>query len=276
MEQVIKSGADLTVSLKTAAFDAEPGTKLEIVDRWQEGECKYLRVRHPESRRTARYHIMESFTLADRIYVVLHARQLDTADAVRVLAAVADENHILALTSDNLQEVMSQIETGDVESRIDQIHEFIGAIEDRTKRIKFLRSYLEDALTASVKLSGSEVLPATKLIIGRKWHHFGTIFLTLKQELQGEPHEFRLVWIVEVEEDVYAILAYPADVTADSSVAPRIIVKIMDTDSMSAIAAAELLERRETVIDMICGRNEIIPYEAARHIGAIESAGALR
>lgn len=275
MEQLITSASNFSILLRTAAFHAEPGTKVEIVDRWQEGGIKSVRLRHPESRSTARYQIVQSFSLGDRKYLVLQSRATLEEDA-HIVVALADENHVFALTPEQLQEVEAQIGRERVHNEFDQVQSLIGVIEDRTKRIKFLQSYLEEALTESVSLGTRAVQAGEKLSIDRKWHHFGTIFLTLKRPSEGESHEFRLVWIVELGKAVYAIIAYPADTTAESSVVPRIVIRIPDRDSMSPISASELESMRNTVIDMICGRNEIIPYEAARHIGAIESPGTLR
>lgn len=57
------SVADCTIFPKTLTFSADPGTTLDIVDRFRQNDNIFLRVRHPQTYAAERFCVSQAFSL---------------------------------------------------------------------------------------------------------------------------------------------------------------------------------------------------------------------
>jgi hypothetical protein len=266
------SVADCTIFARSLTFSAEPGTTLDIVDRFMQDESVFLRVRHPQTYAAERFSLSQAFTVdGGEKYVVLSSFNSASEEQTFVIFALLNKDQIVTLSPDQFRELSALLEGSEVEDDYHKISDYLGEIEDRSETLPEFQEYMHTALTAEIAFDTELLKPDLLIAIDRIWQHFGTIFMDLRQINREMWHTFRLVWIIEITGEAFVLVAYTEDVTAESDVVPRIALRIIDSNTLMVLSEQELDKVRMRLTDTIAARNAIKPDEASRYIGFIES-----
>lgn len=271
-DHIVTSAEDFTIFPKTLTFDAELGSTLDIVDRWRDGETIYLRIRNPKTAATERYRVSQVFSLADgERYIVLSTSNLPDESMAMVIFALPEKNHLATLTPEKFKQLSSQLEIFQVADDYEKVSDYLGTIDDRTARLPKFKSYLKEALTSELCFEREVIQPGSTVVIERKWQHFNTVFLDLRKTNHEMTYPFRLVWIFQLGGHPYAVLAYPPEVTAESDVVPRLLLRLIDENNMQVVDDSVVDFNLKGITDIIAARNDIAPDEAAQYLGFIAS-----
>lgn len=266
------SVADCTIFPKTLTFSADPGTTLDIVDRFRQNDNIFLRVRHPQTYAAERFCVSQAFSLpTGEKYIVLLSLNTPSDEPSFVLFSVPNKDQITTLSFEQYNQLSEQTAGSDIQDDYHKISDYLGEIEDRSESLAEFQKYMRDALTAEIAFDTELLKPDTLVVIERKWQHVGTVFVDLRQTNREMPYTFRLVWIIEITGEVFVLVAYTEDITAESEVVPRIALRMIDGNTLAVLSNTELDKVRMRLTDTIAARDAIKPDEASRYIGFIES-----
>lgn len=289
LSEPIRSLSEYEIRLRTLSFDAEPGSELEIVDCWQDGDTIKIRIRqtvgaHGYSASAkaagpkAASHVAETFTVAqafcfsaDDRFLILSSCRLPRNAQTFVLVSLPAADRLLTLTAAQFQQISARLETITVHDDYENVSDYLGAIEDRTEQIEHFERDIQNSLTSELCFDTEMIAPGTRIAIDRQWHAHGTIFLELRQTNREMPHQFRLAYIADLAGDWYAVLAYPTHITAESDVVPHMVVRLANKEQMIALAPQELDLIRMPLIEELSNSSFILPEKAQRYLGLVRA-----
>lgn len=98
-------------------------------------------------------------------------------------------------------------------------------------------------LTFRIALGSKRIEPHTTLkVVERCRGALGSFFLALSDATSSQSYDFSLRWLVSCAGSHYVILTYPAELTAESDIVPRIVLRVGNEDTLLTFSPEELYQ----------------------------------
>lgn len=122
-------------------------------------------------------------------------------------------------------------------------------------------------LTNLVSIGFAPVGEGEALSIARRWRVYNFLFLALKEPDGEKAHEFSLQCFFSHAGSNYLVLAYPPDLTADDDIVPRIVVRLVDKNTLMTISEAELQDASDACLRAVQESERPTPESVAEIMG---------
>lgn len=250
-------GADMKVSntVVTTTGEPSPGERLRIHQGWVEANVPYLVLSRSNGGRTEPGTVKWVLKTPEANFVLLRVpdnlSETEKESVPDMLAQVLDRETLLVLSAKELSWVLPQLDLS-MQARQywpgpryeqafrAEIKEVLGDLPEKGSVEHRAQNLHSTGLTAQITLGFKPVDAGTALTIISRWEIAGYHFIALTGPDDDTEHDFTLSWLCSDRGGDYAIISYPPDITGDDDIKPRIVLRLLNADTVITLSSDEL------------------------------------